>query len=161
MLKGSQAWVCYLPFILNGSVNLAAYLLSLLNLHGWSSVRTGSFTNLSCLLLVKCMLLIIHKHLLSKYVSVPFVIHSNSVRTSLICKAGNMILYLMAIFCVYKLSQTIFMSQQPGMKHSWVVSAELFMLVLPAKDKEIRKRKPGWEEYRPLLHNVNIPGVLY
>lgn len=86
--------MCYLPFILNGSVNLAAYLLSLLDLHGWSSVRTGSFTNLSSLLLVKCMLLIIHKHLLSKYVSVPFVIHPKPVRTSLICKAGNMIYYI-------------------------------------------------------------------
>lgn len=153
--------MCYLPFILNGSVNLAAYLLSLLELHGWSYVRTGSFTSLSSLVLVKCMLLIIHKHLLSKYVSVPFVIHPNPVRTFLICKADNMILYLMAISCVYKLSQTIFMSQQPGMKHSWAVSAKLFMLVLPAKDKEIRKHKAGWEEYGPLLHNVNIPGVLY
>lgn len=110
--------MCYLPFILNGSVNLAAYLLSLLELHGWSYVRTGSFTSLSSLVLVKCMLLIIHKHLLSKYVSVPFVIHPNLVRTSLISKADNMILCLMAISRVYKLSQTIFMSQQPGMKHS-------------------------------------------
>lgn len=68
----------------------------------------------------------------------------------------------MAISHVYKLSQTTFMSQKPGMKHSWVDSAELFMLVLSAKgtkcDKEMRKHKADQEECG--LHSVNIPLVV-
>lgn len=91
MLKVTQAWVCIPSFHLTGSF-CVAYLLSLLEPYGWSSMRTGSFTNFFILLLVKYMQLIIHTHLLSKYTSIPFVMHPNPARTSLISKTDNMII---------------------------------------------------------------------
>lgn len=71
----------------------------------------------------------------------------------------------MVISHVYKLSQTTFMSQNQGWKTAKCSSAELLVIVLPAKDtncdEEIRKHKADQEEWGPVLVSVNIFGVVY
>lgn len=100
-------------FHLTGSSYVAAYLLSL---SGWSPMRTGFLTNFSVLLLLKCIQLIIHMYLLSKYTSMPFVIHPNPARTSLICKTDNMILTFNVDFSCLQTFPDNHYESEPGMK---------------------------------------------
>lgn len=114
MLQVTQAG-CMPWFHLPASSRGAAYSLSW---PGWSPVRTGSFTNFSVLLLVKCTYLIIHTHLPSKYTSVPFVIHPNPARTSLIWQTGSVIFVSNGYFSCLQTFPDYFYESEPGMKPS-------------------------------------------
>lgn len=99
-----------------------------------------------------------------KDTSMPFVIHLNPARTSLICKTDNMILTFNGDFsCLQTFLDTLYESEL-GMRHRQVWFCWIIDVALPAKDtncdEEIRKHKTDQEECGPLLSSVNILGVV-
>lgn len=159
--ESNPGWVCIPSFNLTGSSYVAAYLLSLGGVL-WELVL--SQTSQFCCLWNVCNSSYVHIYFLNIPLC-PLLFILTQQELPWFVRLIVWSLLLMVISHVYKLSQTTFMSQNQGWKTAKCSSAELLVIVLPAKDtncdEEIRKHKADQEEWGPVLVGVNIFGVVY